>query len=83
MREDGTYILKETAPPDGYLVTTDTWTVQVKKGVAILLNKSGDEITKITNWSYSQGLNKDKKVQLNNWDERTYLYSVLGYNSSL
>lgn len=70
--EDGTYILKETAPPDGYLVTTDTWTVQVKKGVAILLNKSGDEITKITNWSYSQGLNKDKKVQLNNWDERTY-----------
>lgn len=70
--ENGTYILKEIAPPDGYLVTTNTWTIEVIKGTAILLNKNGDEVTKITNWSYNEGLSKDKKVQLNNWDDRTY-----------
>lgn len=30
--KDGTYILKETTAPTGYIANTDTWTVEVTKG---------------------------------------------------
>ncbi len=47
--EDGTYILKETKAPDGYLVNSVTWTIEIEDlAVVRITDSNGQTITKYT-----------------------------------
>lgn len=78
---DGTYTLKETKAPTGYVRLTDTWTVTVRNG-SYKITKDGVEIKKlngryvITNNSEREEalskLESTKTVEVKNYDNREY-----------
>lgn len=75
---DGTYTLKETKAPDGYLKSNDTWTVTVKNG-SYTITKDGEPISKpytISNRSEHEealaGLESSKTVEITDYSKREY-----------
>ena len=75
----GTYTMKETEAPGGYIQSTDTWVVEVTKD-EVLLYLQGDEnktpVSVIENITEHQAMEDavehDKKVEVIDEDERTY-----------
>ena len=75
---DGTYTLKETKAPSGYVKTSDTWTVTVRNGGYVIsgLTKGTDNIYLVTNNSEKEealkGLETSKTVEVTDYGKRTY-----------
>lgn len=84
---EGTYYLKETQAPDGYVRSTETWTVEVKKKstteVSVTLKDSSGksvENNKIVNQTKQEFIDSNmeynKTVTVDEWDERTYNINI-------
>ena len=84
---EGTYYLKETQAPDGYVRSTETWTVDVKKvsdtEVSVTLKDSsqksveGNQIVNQTKQEFiDSNMEYNKTVKVDNWDERTYNINI-------
>lgn len=84
---EGTYHLKETQAPDGYVRSTETWTVDVKKvsdtEVSVTLKDSsqksveGNQIVNQTKQEFiDSNMEYNKTVKVDNWDERTYNINI-------
>lgn len=80
---EGTYYLKETQAPDGYVGSTETWTVEVKKKtnteVSVTLKDSfGNSVenNQIVNQTQQEIIESSmvysKTAKVKNWDQRTY-----------
>lgn len=80
---EGTYYLKETRAPDGYVRSTETWTVEVEKKspteVSVTLKDSSGKIVedkKIVNQTRQEFIDSSmvysKTAKVKNWDQRTY-----------
>lgn len=83
----GTYYLKETQAPDGYVRSTETWTVEVTKKsnteVSVTLKDSSGktvEDKKIVNQTKQEFIDSNmeynKTVTVDEWDERTYNINI-------
>lgn len=83
----GTYYLKETQAPDGYVRSTETWTVEVTKKsnteVSVTLKDSSGhsvEDNKIVNQTKQEFIDSNmeynKTVNVDNWDKRTYNINI-------
>lgn len=83
----GTYYLKETQAPDGYVGSTETWTVEVAKKsdteVSVTLKDSsgksveGNKIVNQTKQEFiDSNMEYNKTVKVDNWDERTYNINI-------
>lgn len=74
----GTYYLKETKTADGYMPSDTIYTIDVinnsdgKTATAVLKNSNGKATDTIYNQKYETAVETGKKVQLVDWDERTY-----------
>ena len=79
----GTYYLKETRAPDGYVRSTETWTVEVEKKspteVSVTLKDSSGKIVedkKIVNQTRQEIIESsmvyNKTATVKKWDQRTY-----------
>ena len=79
----GTYYLKETQAPDGYVRSTETWTVEVTKKsnteVSVTLKDSSGktvEDKKIVNQTRQEiidsSMEYSKTAKVRDWDQRTY-----------
>lgn len=84
---EGTYYLKETQAPDGYVRSTERWTVEVAKKsdteVSVTLKDgSGNSVenNKIVNQTKQEFIDSNmeynKTVNVDNWDERTYNINI-------
>ena len=84
---EGTYYLKETQAPDGYVGSTETWTVEVTKKsnteVSVTLkDRSGHSVedNKIVNQTKQEFIDSNmeynKTVNVDNWDKRTYNINI-------
>ena len=80
---EGTYYLKETQAPDGYVGSTETWTVEVAKKsdteVSVTLKDSSEksvENNQIVNQTQQEIIDSSmvysKTAKVKNWDQRTY-----------
>lgn len=85
---EGTYYLKETQAPDGYVRSTETWTVEVKKKstteVSVTLKDSSGksvENNKIVNQTKQEFIDSNmeynKTVTVDAWDKRTYNINII------
>lgn len=83
----GTYYLKETQAPDGYVRSTETWTVEVTKKsnteVSVTLKDSSGhsvEDNKIVNQTKQEFIDSNmeynKTVNVDKWDKRTYNINI-------
>ena len=79
---NGTYTLKETKAPNGYVKRTDTWTITVNDGNYIIkgLEKGPDGKYTVSNDSEKEealkGLTSSKTVAVKNYNERTYTITL-------
>ena len=81
---EGTYYLKETQAPDGYVKSTETWTVEVKKNsdntaaLVTLKDSSGNSVegNQIVNQTQQEIIESsmvyNKTATVKKWDQRTY-----------
>lgn len=83
----GTYYLKETQAPDGYVRSTEIWTVEVAKKsdteVSVTLKDSsgksveGNKIVNQTKQEFiDSNMEYNKTVTVDDWDERTYNINI-------
>ena len=72
----GTYYLKETVAPDGYIANSEKYTVTVTatddSATAVITNSKNETITSISNTEIVKAIEKDKTAHVVNWDERIY-----------
>ena len=84
---EGTYYLRETQAPDGYVGSTETWTVEVTKKsdteVSVTLKDSSEnsvEHNQIVNQTKQEFIDSNmeynKTVSVDNWDKRTYNINI-------
>ena len=84
---EGTYYLKETQAPDGYVRSTERWTVEVTKKsdmeVSVTLKDSSGhsvEDNKIVNQTKQEFIDSNmeynKTVNVDKWDKRTYNINI-------
>lgn len=87
---EGTYYLKETQAPDGYVRSTETWTVEVKKKsdteVSVTLKDSSGksvEGNKIVNQTKQEFIDSNMEYNktvtvdgVDGWDKRTYNINI-------
>lgn len=87
---EGTYYLKETQAPDGYVRSTERWTVEVKKvsetGVSVTLkDSSGNSVenNKIVNQTKQEFIDSNMEYNktvtvdgVDGWDKRTYNINI-------
>lgn len=89
----GTYYLKETQAPDGYVRSTETWTVEVKKKsdteVSVTLKDSSGksvEDNQIVNQTQEELINSsmeyNKTATVKDWDQRTYNINITAASKS-
>lgn len=89
----GTYYLKETQAPDGYVRSTETWTVEVTKngdkGVLVTLKDSSGKIVedkKIVNQTRQEiidsSMEYSKTAKVRDWDQRTYDINITAASKS-
>ena len=72
----GTYYLKETVAPDGYIANSEKYTVTVTatddSATAVITNSKNETITSISNTEIVKAIEKDKTAHVVNWNERIY-----------
>ena len=79
---NGTYTLKETKAPNGYVKRTDTWRITVNDGNYTItgLEKGPDGKYTVSNDSEKEealkGLTSSKTVAVKNYNERTYTITL-------
>lgn len=89
----GTYYLKETQAPDGYVRSTETWTVEVTKKsdteVSVTLKDSSGksvEDNQIVNQTQEELINSsmeyNKKATVKDWNQRTYDINITAASTS-
>lgn len=89
----GTYYLKETQAPDGYVRSTETWTVEVEKKspteVSVTLKDSSGKIVedkKIVNQTRQEiidsSMEYSKTATVKDWDQRTYDINITAASKS-
>lgn len=90
----GTYYLKETQAPDGYVGSTETWTVEAKKNpdntaVLVTLKDSSGKIVedkKIVNQTQEELINSsmeyNKTATVKDWNQRTYDINITAASKS-
>ena len=90
---EGTYYLKETQAPDGYVGSTETWTVEVAKKsdteVSVTLKDSSGksvEGNKIVNQTQEELINSsmeyNKTATVKDWNQRTYDINITAASTS-
>lgn len=91
---EGTYYLKETRAPDGYVRSTETWTVEVKKNnenteaLVTLKDSSGKSVenNQIVNQTRQEIIDSsmvcNKTATVKNWDQRTYNITINATSTS-
>lgn len=91
---EGTYYLKETQAPDGYVKSTETWTVKVEKNddnteaLVTLKDSSGKivEDKKIVNQTQQEiidsSMEYSKTAKVRDWDQRTYDINITAASTS-
>lgn len=90
---EGTYYLKETQAPDGYVKSTETWTVEVKKKssteVSVTLkDSSGNSVenNQIVNQTQEELINSsmkyNKTATVKDWNQRTYDINITAASTS-
>ena len=90
---EGTYYLKETQAPDGYVRSTETWTVEVKKKsdteVSVTLkDRSGKSVedNQIVNQTQEELINSsmeyNKTATVKDRDQRTYNINITAASKS-
>lgn len=91
---EGTYYLRETQAPDGYVGSTETWTVEVKKNsdnteaLVTLKDSSGKTVEdkKIVNQTRQEiidsSMEYSKTAKVKNWDQRTYDINISAASTS-
>lgn len=90
---EGTYYLKETQAPDGYVRSTETWTVDVKKvsdtEVSVTLKDSSQksvEGNQIVNQTQEELINSsmeyNKTATVKDWNQRTYDINITAASTS-
>lgn len=90
---EGTYYLKETRAPDGYVRSTETWTVEVEKKspteVSVTLKDSSGKIVedkKIVNQTRQEiidsSMEYSKTATIKDWDQRTYDINITAASKS-
>lgn len=90
---EGTYYLKETRAPDGYVRSTETWTVEVEKKspteVSVTLKDSSGKIVedkKIVNQTRQEiidsSMEYSKTATVKDWDQRTYDINITAASKS-
>lgn len=78
----GTYYLKETKAPSGYLLSEDVYTVVVTESgdtaTAVLQDKNGNIQNEnvIYNQKIETAIEKSKTAHVSNWDNRTYTITL-------
>ena len=89
----GTYYLKETQAPDGYVRSTEIWTVEVAKKsdteVSVTLKDSSGKIVedkKIVNQTRQEiidsSMEYSKTAKVRDWDQRTYDINITAASKS-
>lgn len=74
----GTYYMKEVQAPDGYIASSEVWTVDVPTGstTATLKDSKGNTVTSIINETPEEVINSSmvasKTAKVKDWDQRTY-----------
>lgn len=68
----GSYTLKETKAPKGYIRGDSIWRVEVKQGVATIYGSNDKPLDTIMNYSADGSIEKNKSVNVQSWDDRTY-----------
>lgn len=72
----GTYYLKETTTPGGYLSNSEKYTVTVtvtgETATAQITDSKGNLITQILNTKIEKAVEQHKDAQVVNWEERIY-----------
>lgn len=91
---EGTYYLKETQAPDGYVGSTETWTVKVEKNsentaaLVTLKDSSGKTVEdkKIVNQTRQEiidsSMEYSKTAKVRDWDQRTYDINITAASTS-
>lgn len=90
---EGTYYLRETQAPDGYVRSTETWTVEVTKngdkGVLVTLKDNSGKIVedkKIVNQTRQEiidsSMEYSKTATVKDWDQRTYDINITAASKS-
>lgn len=91
---EGTYYLKETQAPDGYVGSTETWTVKVEKNsentaaLVTLKDSSGKTVEdkKIVNQTRQEIINSSmvtsKTAKVKDWNQRTYDITINATSTS-
>lgn len=90
---EGTYYLRETQAPDGYVRSTETWTVEVEKKspteVSVTLKDSSEktvEDKKIVNQTRQEiidsSMEYSKTATVKDWDQRTYDINITAASKS-
>lgn len=74
--EAGTYYMKETEAPKGYLPSDEVYTIEVTSdgttATASIKTSKGTIVSNITNQSIETAIVKNKSAHVEDWDERTY-----------
>lgn len=84
----GTYYMKEVQAPDGYVASSEVWTVEVPTGstTATLKDSKGNTVTSIINETPEEIINSSmvasKTAKVKDWDQRTYDITINATSTS-
>lgn len=84
----GTYYMKEVQAPDGYIASSEVWTVEVPTGstTATLKDSKGSTVTSIINETPQEIINSSmvasKTAKVKDWDQRTYDITINATSTS-
>ena len=84
----GTYYMKEVQAPDGYVASSEVWTVEVPTGstTATLKDSKENTVTSIINETPEEIINSSmvasKTAKVKDWDQRTYDITINATSTS-
>lgn len=85
--EAGTYYMKETEAPKGYLPSDEVYTIEVTSdgttATASIKTSKGKKISQIANRLVKDNIQKYKTAHVINWDDRTYNIDLYAWNDCI